>query len=234
MGPSDVVNEKEESLKKEETSLTQINISDDIKDKNNSTLHQKLEVGDPVDMQKKTLDHVSKSDKSIEKAEDKKEESTKDMDQSNLEAKLNEEKSSKDMEDLTKIEDIKENVSEGISQGEEISNNKVNEENDIRNESEKVQAEENELKRDEFNSMNKVPVVHTPENSHSESEDLNDINIADGVLNVEIIEASKLVNKDMIGKSDPYVKLKFKKDEFISKKVRNSLEPKWNFLSHYK
>ena len=51
-------------------------------------------------MQKKTLDHVSKSDKSIEKAEDKKEESTKDMDQSNLEAKLNEEKSSKDMEDL--------------------------------------------------------------------------------------------------------------------------------------
>merc|ERR1711915_736322 len=101
--PSDVVNEKEESLKKEETSLTQINISDDIKDKNNSTLHHKLEVGDPVDMQKKTLDHVSKSDKSIEKAEDKKEESTKDMDQSNLEAKLNEEKSSKDMKDLTKI-----------------------------------------------------------------------------------------------------------------------------------
>merc|ERR1711915_864925 len=132
--PSDVVNEKEESLKKEETSLTQINISDDIKDKNNSTLHHKLEVGDPVDMQKKTLDHVSKSDKSIEKAEDKKEESTKDMDQSNLEAKLNEEKSSKDMENLTKIEDIKENVLEGISQGEEISNNKVNEENDIRNE----------------------------------------------------------------------------------------------------
>merc|ERR1711915_1157426 len=150
-------------------------------------------------------------------------------DQSNLEAKLNEEKSSKDMEDLTKIEDIKENVSEDISQGEEISNNKVNEENDIRNESEKVQAEEDELKRDESNSMNKVPVVHAPENSHSESEDLNDINIADGVLNVEIIEASKLVNKDMIGKSDPYVKLKFKKDEFISKKVRNSLEPKWNF-----
>merc|ERR1711915_136439 len=163
------------------------------------------------------------------KAEDKKEESTKDMDQSNLKAKLNEEKSSKDMEDLTKIEDIKENVSEGISQGEEIRNNKVNEENDIRSESEKVQEDEDELKRDEFNSMNKVPVVHTPENSHSESEDLNDINIADGVLNVEIIEASKLVNKDMIGKSDPYVKLKFKKDEFISKKVRNSLEPKWNF-----
>merc|ERR1711915_823157 len=104
--PSDVVNEKEESLKKEETSLTQINISDDIKDKNNSTLHHKLELGDPVDMQKKTLNHVSKSDKSIEKAEDKKEESTKDMDQSNSEAKLTEEKSSKDMENLTKIEDI--------------------------------------------------------------------------------------------------------------------------------
>merc|ERR1711915_356356 len=147
--PLDVVNEKEESLKKEETSLTQINISDDIKDKDNSTLHHKLEVGDPVDMQKKTLDHVSKSDKSIEKAEDKKEESTKDMDQSNLEAKLNEEKSSKDMEDLTKIKDIKENVSEGISQGEEISNNKVNEENDIRNESEKDSSDEKDERNEQ-------------------------------------------------------------------------------------
>merc|ERR1711915_929368 len=81
---------------------------------------------------------------------DKKEESTKDMDQSNLEAKLNEEKSSKDMEDLTKIEDIKENVSEDISQGEEISNNKVNEEN----ESEKVQAEKDSSnEKDERNEQ---------------------------------------------------------------------------------
>merc|ERR1711976_354353 len=34
---------------------------------------------------------------------------------------------------------------------------------------------------------------------------------------------------DFIGKSDPYVKIIFNKQEFQSKKVRNNLEPKWNF-----
>ena len=38
-----------------------------------------------------------------------------------------------------------------------------------------------------------------------------------------------LVNQDMLGKSDPYVKLKFRGQEFKSKTVNNSLTPEWNF-----
>merc|ERR1712054_307612 len=227
--PSDVVNEKEGSLNKDESSLTQTNISDDIKDRHKS------EVRDPVDMQQKTFEDVNiASDKSIEKPVDKKENSTEDIDQKYLEAKSNEEKCTKIVQDSTNIEEIKEvstleKDSKVSIQGGEVRKNKVNEENEIRPESEKVQAEQNELKKEEVNSINEVPAIHTPETLHPQSNDLNETSIADGVLDVEIIEASKLVNKDMIGKSDPYVKLKFKKDEFISKKIRNSLEPKWNF-----
>merc|ERR1712228_1141450 len=53
--------------------------------------------------------------------------------------------------------------------------------------------------------------------------------VTDGELVLEIIEASNLVNKDIIGKSDPFVRVSFNKEEFKSKKVRNNLEPKWNF-----
>merc|ERR1712054_735776 len=82
--PSDVVNEKEGSLNKDESSLTQTNISDDIKNRNKS------EVRDPVDMQQKTFEDVNiASDKSIEKPVDKKENSTEDIDQKYLEAKSN-------------------------------------------------------------------------------------------------------------------------------------------------
>merc|ERR1711892_985759 len=37
---------------------------------------------------------------------------------------------------------------------------------------------------------------------------------------------------DMIGKSDPYVKIKFGDQEFKSRKVRNTLEPEWNFSAN--
>merc|ERR1711972_328381 len=41
--------------------------------------------------------------------------------------------------------------------------------------------------------------------------------------------ASELVNKDIIGKSDPFVKVKLGDQELKSRKVRNTLEPEWNF-----
>merc|ERR1711872_472637 len=101
--PSDVVNEKEGSLNKDESSLTQTNISDDVKDRNKS------EVRDPVDMHQKTFDDVNiLSDKSIEKPVDKKEYSTEDIDQKYLEGKSNEEKCTKIVQDSTNIEEIKE------------------------------------------------------------------------------------------------------------------------------
>merc|ERR1712002_394953 len=55
-----------------------------------------------------------------------------------------------------------------------------------------------------------------------------------GVLQVTVVEATNLVNKDMVGKSDPYVVVKFQDQEFRSPTVRNNLSPKWNFLSSFK
>merc|ERR1712013_545245 len=43
---------------------------------------------------------------------------------------------------------------------------------------------------------------------------------------------SQLVNKDMIGKSDPFVRIKFRDQELKSRKVRNTLEPEWNFSAN--
>merc|ERR1712180_123640 len=57
---------------------------------------------------------------------------------------------------------------------------------------------------------------------------------ADYKLRVTVVEAADLVNKDKIGKSDPYVVIKFQDQEFRSPTVKNSLSPKWNFLSSFK
>merc|ERR1712126_702360 len=53
-------------------------------------------------------------------------------------------------------------------------------------------------------------------------------------LRVTVVEAVDLINKDKIGKSDPYVIVKFQDQEFRSPTVKNSLSPKWNFISSFK
>merc|ERR1711892_1340631 len=59
-----------------------------------------------------------------------------------------------------------------------------------------------------------------------------DLMIKPGFLKVIIFKAADLVNKDMIGKSDPFLKIKFRDQELKSRKVRNSLEPEWNFSAN--
>merc|ERR1712013_656964 len=56
--------------------------------------------------------------------------------------------------------------------------------------------------------------------------------IKPGLLKVIVFKGSELVNKDMIGKSDPFLKIKFGDQELKSPKVRNSLEPEWNFSAN--
>merc|ERR1712071_200579 len=68
--------------------------------------------------------------------------------------------------------------------------------------------------------------------STDEVKDKKDIAIKPGFLKVIVFEASELVNKDMLGKSDPYVKIKFRDQEFKSRKVSNTLEPEWNFSAN--
>merc|ERR1711915_167204 len=59
-----------------------------------------------------------------------------------------------------------------------------------------------------------------------------DVVVRPGLLKVIVFEASELVNKDMIGQSDPFVKIKFAEQEFKSSKVRNTLSPEWNFVAN--
>merc|ERR1739838_967799 len=67
--------------------------------------------------------------------------------------------------------------------------------------------------------------------SHSKEEEIS-ADFLPGVLEITVQKASELVNEDMIGKSDPYVKIKFGDQEFKSRKVRNTLEPEWNFSAN--
>lgn len=52
-----------------------------------------------------------------------------------------------------------------------------------------------------------------------------------GILNVKVIRAHKLNKKDLMGKSDPYVKLRLTEDKLSSKKTtvkKSNLNPEWN------
>lgn len=52
-----------------------------------------------------------------------------------------------------------------------------------------------------------------------------------GVLNVNIVRATNLKKKDLLGSSDPYVKLRLHDDNLQSKKTtvkKNNLNPEWN------
>lgn len=52
-----------------------------------------------------------------------------------------------------------------------------------------------------------------------------------GILHVNVLRAVKLTKKDLMGKSDPYVKVKLTEDKLPSKKTsvkRSNLNPEWN------
>merc|ERR1711963_1322666 len=54
-----------------------------------------------------------------------------------------------------------------------------------------------------------------------------------GILTVHVIEASNLRNKDIMGKSDPYVEVLFEDTKVQSQTVNNNLSPQWNFTSNF-
>lgn len=52
-----------------------------------------------------------------------------------------------------------------------------------------------------------------------------------GILHVKVLRAIELRNKEVLGKSDPYVKLKLSEDKLLSKKTtvkHSDLNPEWN------
>merc|ERR1711962_1012487 len=111
-------------------------------------------------------------------------------------------------------------------------------------ESEGKQENENEEKKDDqVTSIKEDEIKDSFMNDIYESEgkqeqtgeiDDKEIEKISYTLKVTVVEASDLVNKDKIGKSDPYVIVKFQDQEFKSSTVKNSLSPKWNFLTSFK
>merc|ERR1712037_656613 len=71
------------------------------------------------------------------------------------------------------------------------------------------------------------------EESPSEPADEEEGDVKPGVLTVHVIEASNLLNKDIMGKSDPYVEISFEETKVRSSTVTNSLSPLWNFISNF-
>ena len=52
-----------------------------------------------------------------------------------------------------------------------------------------------------------------------------------GILSVKVVRAMKLKKKDIMGASDPYVKMKLSEDKLPSKKTTvklKNLNPEWN------
>ena len=52
-----------------------------------------------------------------------------------------------------------------------------------------------------------------------------------GILHLKVVRAMKLKKKDLMGKSDPYVKLKLTDEKLPSKKTsvkHSNLNPEWN------
>lgn len=52
-----------------------------------------------------------------------------------------------------------------------------------------------------------------------------------GILHVKVVKAMNLKKKDLLGASDPYIKLKLTDDKLPSKKTsvkHNNLNPEWN------
>ncbi|RZB40137.1 extended synaptotagmin-2, partial [Asbolus verrucosus] len=55
----------------------------------------------------------------------------------------------------------------------------------------------------------------------------------EGILRVHVVEAKNLVNKDIIGKSDPYTVLSIGSVKVETHVIQNSLNPKWDFWTEF-
>merc|ERR1711915_930567 len=82
-----------------------------------------------------------------------------------------------------------------------------------------------------FSLLKEIPQAHLKGDVENDLSKKQEDKIPSGILTVTIHKASQLENLDMVGKSDPYVKVCFDNNEWISKKVKNTLEPEWNFTT---
>merc|ERR1712037_117875 len=69
--------------------------------------------------------------------------------------------------------------------------------------------------------------------TNREDEDQDDECGTNDVLHIRVHKARNLENKDIIGKSDPFIKIRLGCDEVRSKTINNNLDPEWQFHTKY-
>merc|ERR1711962_1692628 len=112
---------------------------------------------------------------------------------------------------------------------------KQEDETKVKKEEQSEKDQEKDIKESE-NADSFINDIYETEGKQEQIGELSDDKAeqANYILQVTVVEAADLVNKDKIGKSDPYVVVKFQDEEFRSPTVKNSLSPKWNFISSFK
>merc|ERR1711915_21868 len=218
----------DESSKKEmSTTKTEIKANDELKiqsenDHSNDTVSiTEKEAGVSVEKDNVNNEISSVTTQNSEKKEDTNESNKKEMSTTKTEVDANDE---------SKIYSDEDHSNDIVSIKEKEVRVSV-EKDDVNKEDSSGQTQYTEKKGDTDESSKKeMSTTKTEVEADDELKICSDeVVIEQGVLHLVVVEGKELVNKDFIGKSDPYVKIIFNKQEFQSKKVRNDLAPKWNF-----
>merc|ERR1712037_1029643 len=142
--------------------------------------------------------------------------------------KIVEENQEEDAKKETKARDSFENniyTSEGKQEEQEeptVEPEKEKEEEDTKEDSKAKKAADSFVNDVSEAEGRQEPTEPEKEESTSEPEDEEKEEVKPGVLTVHVIEASNLLNKDIMGKSDPYVEILFEETKVKSSTVTNS------------
>merc|ERR1712115_476223 len=163
---------------------------------------------------------------------DEKEDDTKAQIEAEVKEEEKEEKTETQVESETKAEEKEDSK----AQTESVTRlDKEEDETKVKEDEQSEKDMDKDIKESE-NADSFINDIYETEGKQEQIGDLSDEKAeqANYILQVTVVEAADLVNKDKIGKSDPYVVVKFQDQEFRSPTVKNSLSPKWNFLSSFK
>merc|ERR1712037_432874 len=150
--------------------------------------------------------------------------------------KIVEENQEEDAKKETKARDSFVNniyTSEGKQEEPTVEPEKEKEEEDTKEDSKAKKAADSFVNDVSEAEGRQEPTEPEKEESTSEPEDEEKEEVKPGVLTVHVIEASNLLNKDIMGKSDPYVEILFEETKVKSSTVTNSSSPQWNFISNF-
>ena len=93
------------------------------------------------------------------------------------------------------------------------------------------------MRKKENNADKNVPNngenIETKETMFEEDHTHDEKCSSNDILHIRVHKARNLENKEVIGKSDPYIKITFNSEEARSKTINNNLNPEWQFHTKY-